>query len=72
LTPSVFGSTFPVVLIQYSKPLSYLGLSIVLGFTVVSALRLRKKLKERKEVATKSKGLNNRSEFENSYRVNQI
>jgi len=72
LLPSVFGSTFAVVLIQYSKPLSYLGLSIVLGFTVVSALRLRKELKERKEVATKNKGLNNRSEFENSYRVDQI
>lgn len=54
LLPSVFGSTFSVVLIQYSKPLSYLGLAIVLGLTVISALRLRKELKgRRKDEATK-------------------
>lgn len=74
LLPSVFGSTFSVVLIQYSKPLSYLGLSIVLGLTVISALRLRKELNGRRK--DKPKKLNevlyDRSEVkETSYKVDQ-
>jgi hypothetical protein len=52
--PSVFGSALSVVLIQYSKLLSYVGLCIVLGYTAFTALRLRKELgkktKELKEV----------------------
>lgn len=52
LLPSVLGSTFSVALIQYSKPLSYLGLNIVLGLTVISALRLRKELKGRRKGET--------------------
>lgn len=52
--PSLFGSTFSVVLIQYSKLLSYVGLCVVLGYTAFIALRLRnqlgKKTKEVKEV----------------------
>lgn len=51
LLPSVFGATFSVFLIQYSKPLSYLGLSLVMVLTIISALRLRKELKERREGA---------------------
>jgi hypothetical protein len=47
LLPSMLGSTFSVVLINYSKQLSYAGLLIVIGFTIISALRLRKELKER-------------------------
>jgi hypothetical protein len=74
LLPSVFGSTFSVVLIQYSKPLSYLGLSIVLGLAVISALRLRKELKERRraEPTKLDEVLYYKNEVrENSYRADQ-
>jgi hypothetical protein len=53
LLPSVFGSTFSVILIQFSKPLSYFGLSIVFAFTVFTALKLIKELKERDEAVIK-------------------
>ena len=46
LLPSVFGSAFSVILIQYSKPLSYLGLFIVIGYTGFSAIKLQKGLKK--------------------------
>jgi hypothetical protein len=42
----MLGSTFSVILINYSKQLSYGGLSIVIGFTIISALRVRKELRE--------------------------
>ena len=45
LLPSVFGSAFSVILIQYSKPLSYLGLFIVIGYTGFSAMKLKRGLK---------------------------
>jgi hypothetical protein len=45
LLPSVFGSTLSVILIQYSKPLSYLGLFIVIGYTAFTAIKLKRKLK---------------------------
>jgi hypothetical protein len=45
LLPSVFGSAFSVILIQYSKPLSYLGLLIVIGYTAFNAIKLKQKLK---------------------------
>jgi hypothetical protein len=44
--PSVFGSSLSVALIQYSKPLSYMGLAIVLGFAVLSAFKLQRQLKQ--------------------------
>ncbi len=44
LLPSFFGSSLSVILIQYSKPLSYLGLVIVIGYTVIVAIKLRRKL----------------------------
>jgi hypothetical protein len=47
MLPSVFGSSLSVVLIEYSKLLSYIGLAIVFGFAGLSALRLRKELQER-------------------------
>jgi hypothetical protein len=47
LLPSILGSTFSVILINYSKQLSYAGLIVLIGFTIISALRLRKELKER-------------------------
>jgi hypothetical protein len=46
--PSVFGSTLSVALVQYSKPLSYVGLVAVLGFAWLSAYKLHKELKLRK------------------------
>jgi hypothetical protein len=46
--PSVFGGTLSVVLVQYSRPLSYIGLVIVLGFAALSAYKLHKELKLRK------------------------
>ena len=44
--PTIFGSALSVSLIQYSKPLSYVGLIIVLSFTGMSAIKLRSELKE--------------------------
>lgn len=46
--PSVFGSTLSVALIQYSRPLSYIGLAIVFGFAALSAYKLHKELEIRK------------------------
>ncbi len=43
--PTIFGSALSVSLIQYSKPLSYIGLMIVLGFAGISAFKLRSELK---------------------------
>src|SRR6266571_201417 len=39
--PTIFGSALSVSLIQYSKPLSYVGLIIVLSFAGISAFKLR-------------------------------
>src|ERR671919_351018 len=47
MLPSIFGSSLSVVLIEYSKLLSYIGLVIVFGFSGLSALRLRKELRQR-------------------------
>jgi hypothetical protein len=47
MLPSVFGSSLSVVLIEYSRILSYIGLAIVFGFAGLSALRLRKELQQR-------------------------
>jgi hypothetical protein len=46
MLPSIFGSSLSVVLIEYSKLLSYIGLAIVFGFAGLSALRLRKELRQ--------------------------
>jgi hypothetical protein len=46
--PSVFGSVLSVALVQYSRPLSYIGLAIVFGFATLSAYKLHKELKQRK------------------------
>jgi hypothetical protein len=44
-----------VILIQYSKPLSYLGLAIVIGYTAIIAIKLKRKLQmiERNKAAKK-------------------
>ena len=47
MLPSIFGSSLSIVLIEYSKLLSYIGLAIVFGFAGLSALRLKKELKQR-------------------------
>jgi hypothetical protein len=47
--PSVFGGTLSVVLVQYSRTLSYIGLVIVLGFAALSAYKLHKELIQRKK-----------------------
>jgi hypothetical protein len=47
--PLVFGGTLSVVLVQYSTTLSYIGLTIVLGFAGISAYKLHKELKLRKK-----------------------
>jgi hypothetical protein len=47
MLPSIFGSSLSAVLIEYSKLLSYIGLAIVFGFAGLSALRLRKELRQR-------------------------
>ncbi len=44
LLPSFFGGSLSVILIQYSKPLSYLGLVIVIGYTAIVAIKLKRKL----------------------------
>jgi hypothetical protein len=44
--PSLFGTTLSAVLIQYSKPFSYVGLFIVVGYTAFTALRLKKELRK--------------------------
>lgn len=45
--PSIFGSTISVVLIQYSRLLSYVGLALVFGIAALSAKNLRGELKQR-------------------------
>ena len=47
LLPSIFGSSLSVVLIEYSKLLSYIGLTIVFSFAGLSAIKLKEELKER-------------------------
>jgi hypothetical protein len=44
--PSIFGSSLSVALIQYSRPLSYIGLAIVFGFAALSAFKLQSELKK--------------------------
>jgi hypothetical protein len=55
LLPSVFGTTVSAVLVQYSIPLSYAGLAIVVAFTSLTAIKLRKELKLRKGGISKFK-----------------
>ena len=45
LLPSVIGSSLSVILINFSKVLSYLVLFIVIGYAAFSAIKLKRKLK---------------------------
>lgn len=62
MLPSVFGGTLSVILIEYSTFLSYLGLSIVIGFAAVSLLRLRKELKVRRTIVAESLKIDNNND----------
>ena len=65
MLPSIFGSTLSVILIEYSKLLSYVGLAIVFGFAGLSALKLKKELEQRSN-STKSNfnQINSKQAFE--------
>lgn len=41
--PSIFGSSLSAVLINYSQPLSYVGLAVIFGFNLVTYLKIRKR-----------------------------
>src|SRR5919197_6423672 len=59
LLPSIFGSTLSVILINYSKILSYVGLIVVFGFAALSAIKLGRELEEmRMRRRRRSKNLN--------------
>lgn len=45
MLPSIFGTTASIVLIEYSRVLSYLSLVIVFGFAFLSAYKLKKRLR---------------------------
>jgi hypothetical protein len=47
--PSIFGGSLSVALIQYSKPVSYIGIVIVFGFAALSAFKLQRELKHTKK-----------------------
>jgi hypothetical protein len=59
MLPSVFGSTISVILIEYSKLLSYVGLAIVLGFSALSVLHLRKELNGRRMLESRNLNFSN-------------
>jgi hypothetical protein len=44
--PSIVGGTLSATLIQYSRPLSYVGLAVVWGFAALSAIKLSRELKQ--------------------------
>ena len=48
--PSIVGGTLSATLIQYSRPLSYIGLAVIWAFAVLSAIKLNKELKEQKKI----------------------
>jgi hypothetical protein len=48
--PSIFGTGVSAVLIEYSQPLAYLGLTIIFGFNGITAYKLLKEKKIRKPV----------------------
>ena len=41
LLPSIFGTGISAVLIEYSQPLSYLGLVVIFGFAGLTAYKLK-------------------------------
>jgi hypothetical protein len=55
MLPSMFGTTATIVLIEYSKTLSYLSLVIVFGFAFLSAYKLRNRLRLSDDRSSKNK-----------------
>lgn len=47
MLPSIFGGSLSVILIEYSKVLSYISLAVVFGFATLSALSLKRELRQR-------------------------
>lgn len=45
LLPSVFGTGVSVILIEYNKPLSFLGLAVIFGFSGLTVYKLRQEQK---------------------------
>jgi hypothetical protein len=58
MLPSIFGGTLSVILIEYSKLLSYIGLAIVFGFAGLSALKLKRELGHRNNTKNNFNQLN--------------
>jgi hypothetical protein len=65
--PSIFGSTLSVILIEYSKLLSYIGLAIVFGFAGLSALKLKRQLDRGNNVKNNFNQLNNQQTVKGYY-----
>jgi hypothetical protein len=59
LLPSVFGTTVSGALIQHSIPLSYAGLAVVVGFTGLTAIKLRRELRLRDKTVSQFREGNN-------------
>jgi hypothetical protein len=45
--PSIFGGTISVFLIEYSRPLSYVAVTAVLGFAALSGIKLYRRTREK-------------------------
>jgi len=71
MLPSIFGSSLSVVLIEYSKLLSYVGLTIVFAFAGLSALQLRKELRQRNSSGDNNFNQLNREHFSEEYDKNE-
>jgi len=65
--PSIFGGTLSVILIEYSKLLSYIGLAIVFGFAGLSALKLKRELDRRNNTKNNFNQLNNQQTVKGYY-----
>lgn len=48
--PSVFGGSLSVFFIDYSVPLSYAALSLVMGFAALAGIQLQRKLKKNRAI----------------------
>lgn len=50
--PSVFGVGVSASLINYSQPLSYVGLAIIFGYNLVTFYKIRQKQKQTRQLKT--------------------
>jgi hypothetical protein len=71
MLPSIFGSTLSVILIEYSKLLSYIGLAIVFGFAGLSALKLKRELDRRTDTKNNFNQLKNSQETVKGHEYNE-